>query len=83
MPGGQTTEGIPTQHQEQLVVAGQLGADRFQRIDGVRRLVTFQLAGIDAQASDALHRFTDHGQAILRGHLWRVAVRRPGIGQQA
>ncbi|MCY1453483.1 hypothetical protein D9M71_704740 [compost metagenome] len=83
VPARQATEGIPAQHQEQLVVDGQFGADRFQRIDGVRRLVTRQLTGIHAQAWHALHGTLHHGQAVVRGHLRGVAVRRPGVGQQA
>ena len=48
VPARQAAERVPAQDQKQLVIAAQLGPDRFQAVDGIRRFVTAQLARIDA-----------------------------------
>ncbi|MNN34848.1 hypothetical protein D3C81_1486760 [compost metagenome] len=83
MPGRQAAEGIPADQQQQLDLGAQLGAQRFQGVDGPRRPVAPQLAVVHVQRRHIGHRQAHHVQTRLRADLRRAAVRRTRAGNQA
>ena len=72
----------PSPKAEKPGLGGQFGAHQFQGIDGVGRFVPLQFAGVHHQRRHTGHRALDHRQTVLRRHLRRIAMRRPGTGCQ-
>src|SRR5690606_23978105 len=83
VPTRQTTEGIPTDDQEQGSVRAKLRAQRLQGFNRVGRTLAAQLTVVHQQLVIGGRRQTEHLQTLLRRRTGSIPARRTGLGYQA